>query len=442
MQVVLWPIDKPILYARNARKIPQQAIDKVAASLKEFGWRQPIVVDKDGVIVVGHTRLLAARKLGYTEVPVHVAENLTPAQIKAYRLMDNRSHQETDWDFELLAVELGELKGLDIDLDLTGFDEREIDDLLRDPDADEQANIVPPLPEVATTTPGDLWLLGSHRVLCGDSTSAEAVSRLLAGQKQPFLMVTDPPYGVEYDPSWRVEYDGGGRHALGKVANDDQVDWSAAYAHFPGDVAYVWHAGIHAGEVGAGLSRVGFQIRAQIIWSKQHFAMSRGHYHWQHEPAWYAVRSGRKSNWRGDRTQSTVWNVANLNPHGGNRDEAQTGHGTQKPVELMRRPILNHTARGEAIYDPFLGSGSTLVAAEATGRTCFGLDIDPKYVDVIVERWQTLSGMAARLDGDGRTFHEISCERLGGGIGPRKESPEEVLPHGTPRSGSPAECRC
>ena len=343
--------------------MPPKAIDKVAASLQEFGFRQPIVVDTAGVVIVGHTRLLAAKQLGWREVPVHVAENLTPAQVKAYRLMDNRSHEETDWDLELLAPEIEELKGLDFDLRLTGFDPREIEEFLLDPEADERANQVPELPQQATTVPGDLWRCGPHRVLCADSTDPEAVARLCA-RTVPVLMATDPPYGVSYDPMWRQEAGLGEQRQTGKMANDDRVDWTEAYQLFPGDVAYVWHAGVHAVEVATGLVAAGFEVRAQIIWAKQHFAMSRGHYHWQHEPCWYAVRQGRRSHWRGDRKQSTIWQVANLNPFGGSKDEAPTGHGTQKPVELMRRPILNHTERGQAVFDGFLGSGTTLIAAE------------------------------------------------------------------------------
>jgi DNA modification methylase len=412
LKVCWWPIDKPIPYARNSRKIPERAIDKVAASIKEFGWRQAIVVDKDGVIICGHTRLLAAKKLDLRQVPVHVADNLTTAQVKAYRLMDNRSHEETDWDLDLLGPELEELQALDFDLELTGFDPHEIDDFLSDPDLDDRANAVPPLPMNPATVLGDVWLCGKHRVLCGDSTLSDAVSRA-CGRTRPFLMGTDPPYGVEYDPLWREEAGLGQQRQTGKVANDDQADWTKAYKLFTGDVAYVWHAGVHAGEVASGLVIAGFEIRAQIIWAKQHFAMSRGHYHWQHEPRWYAVRKGRRSNWRGDRTQSTIWQVQNLNPMGGDRNEKATGHGTQKPLEVMRRPILNHTKRGDVVYDPFLGSGTTMMAAELTERVCYSIDIDPRYVDVAVMRWQDFTGERATLEGDGRTFEQIRAERLG-----------------------------
>ena len=412
MEIAWIAIDSITPYARNARKMPQQAIEKVAASIQEFGWRQPIVVDGQGVIVCGHTRWLAAHKLGLARIPVHSASNLTPAQIRAYRLMDNRSHQETDWDFELLTTELLELRNLDLDLDLTGFDTREIDSRLVSAEDDERADLAPALPEHPVTLPGDLWICGPHRVLCGDATSAEHVARLVDGA-EPFLMVTDPPYGVEYDPQWRERAGLGRQRQVGVVANDHQADWSAAYQLFTGDVAYVWHAGVHAAEVADSLIAAEFQIRSQIVWAKQHFALSRGHYHWQHEPCWYGVRQGRSSRWRGDRTQSTVWQIANLNSFGGNRDEPVTGHGAQKPVELMRRPILNHTECGDRVYDPFLGSGTTLIAAEQTERVCYGLEIDPRYVDVIVRRWQELSGKTATLAGTDQTFAQVRDARQG-----------------------------
>jgi ParB-like nuclease domain len=202
LKVCSWPIDRPIPYARNSRKIPERAIEKVAASIKEFGWRVPIVVDKDGVVICGHTRLLAAKKLGLEHVPVHVADNLTLAQVKAYRLMDNRSHEETNWDLELLGPELQELRGLDFDLTLTGFDQHEIDDFLCDPDADDRANIAPPLPEYPVARSGDVWIMGKHRIICGDCTHANVVAQLLS-HVMPHLMVADPPYGISLDSEWR-----------------------------------------------------------------------------------------------------------------------------------------------------------------------------------------------------------------------------------------------
>jgi DNA modification methylase len=399
-------IDRIIPYAGNPREISSAAVDKVAASIREFGWRQPIVVDDDGVVIAGHTRLLAAQKLGLGSVPVHVAEGLTAAQVRALRLADNRTHEESSWNLELLSSELFALKELDFDLGLTAFDTPEIDRVLRlDAISDEQADAVPELPQVAVTRPGELWLCGPHRVLCGDATSAQDVTRLLDGAR-PLLMVTDPPYGVSYTPEWREAAGLGRQRQAGRVANDDQSGWTAAWRLFPGDVAYVWHAGVHAAEVSRGLCAADFEIRSQIIWAKQHFALSRGHYHWQHEPCWYAVRRGRSARWRGDRTQSTLWEVANLNCFGGDRAEVVTGHATQKPVELIRRALLNHSEPGELVYDPFLGSGTTLIAATLLERVCCGLELDPRYVDVLVRRWEQLLGESARLADCGTSFAE------------------------------------
>ena len=409
MRLETWPLARFVPYIRNPRK-NDHVVNRMVASVQEFGFRIPVLARSTGEVIDGHLRLKAAEKLGMAEVPVIPCDDWTDAQVKAFRLLVNRSVNWADWDPELLSLELLELKGLDFDLTLTGFDGGEIDALLLGDEPDAAEDAVPDLPENPVSRLGDLWHCGPHRVLCADSCQENAVSRL-CGPTRPNLMATDPPYGVSYDPSWRVEHDGGGRHALGKVANDDQVDWTPALKLFTGDVVYVWHAGVHAAEVAASIHNIGFQIRAQIIWSKQHFVFGRGNYHWGHEPCWYAVRKGKRSNWRGDRTQSTVWEVKNLNPHGGNKDEKQTGHGTQKPVELMRRPILNHTERGDIVYDPFLGSGSTVIAAEQTERVCYGLDIDPRYCDVVVIRWQQQAGHKATLDGDGRTFEEIAQER-------------------------------
>jgi DNA modification methylase len=243
---------------------------------------------------------------------------------------------------------------------------------------------------------GDLFQLGPHRLLCGDATSADDVARLFDGA-HPVLMATDPPYGVEYDAGWRQRQYPDQRTAIGRVANDDRVDWTAAWTLFPGDVAYVWHAGVHAAEVAASLGGAGFTIRSQIIWAKQHFALGRGDYHWQHEPCWYAVRRGQTSNWRGDRTQTTVWSVPNLNPMGGDRDgeNAATGHSTQKPVRLFEVPMLNHTVTGDPVFDPFCGSGTSIIAADKTGRRALAMDIDPIYVQTAIDRWEKFRGARA-----------------------------------------------
>jgi DNA modification methylase len=262
------------------------------------------------------------------------------------------------------------------------------------------------VPDQPVTRLGDIWLLADHRVGCGDSTSAADVTPVLAGS-EPHLMIADPPYGVSYEPSWRARRNlSTGKLAQGKVLNDDRADWREAYALFSGDVAYIWHSALHGGVVADGLAACGLQLRAQIVWAKQHFTLSRGDYHWKHETCWYAVREGKASHWQGDRTQTTVWEVCNSNPFGARQREQSWGHGTQKPVECMRRPIANNSRPGQAIYDPFLGSGTSLIAAEMTGRICYGLELSPAYVDVVVRRWQLFTGRPARHQASGQSFDE------------------------------------
>jgi DNA modification methylase len=405
MQTDTVGISSVIPYARNPRR-NDAAIAKVAASLQEFGWRQPIVVDEDMVVVAGHTRLEAARTLNMEEVPIHIAHGLTPEQIKAYRLADNRVGQEAEWDEELLRLELGELEGMDFALDLTGFDTDELAQFMAEPieegltDPDE----VPEVPEEPVTVLGDLWLLGNHRLVCGDSTSADDVEKVLNGVK-PHLMVTDPPYGVNYDANWRNEADRangkpiGGR-ALGAVLNDDRADWREAWALFPGDVAYVWHAGNKANVVADSLIACDLDIRAQIIWAKNNIVIGRGDYHPKHEPCWYAVRKNRKGHYCGGRKQSTVWEIDKPM-------KSETGHSTQKPVECMRRPIVNNSSVGQAVYEPFSGSGTTIIAAQMEGRGCYAIELNPAYVDVAIKRWQDFTGADATLEATGQTYNQL-----------------------------------
>jgi DNA modification methylase len=421
IQIERWPLDRLIPSDRNPRTHTAEQVAQIAASIREFGFVNPILVGVDGGIIAGEGRFRAALTLGMREVPVIVLEHLSEIQRRALAIADNQLALNAGWDEEMLREQLRALQDQDFNLDLLGFDDQELACQLANQDAagltDEDE--VPDVPAAPVTRPSDLWLLGSrkgrpHRLLCGDATTSLDTTRLLAGEQLPFLMVTDPPYGVDLEPEWREQAGLNPRTRQGgKVANDDRIDWSEAWALFPGDVAYVWHAGIHAAEVALGLQTCGFQIRSQIIWVKQHFAISRGAYHWLHEPCWYAVRKGQTGHWRGGRKQTTVWEVANLNPFGGAGavENEATGHGAQKPVEIMRRPILNHTRPGEACYEPFLGSGSTLIAAESTGRICYGMEIDPRYVDVAVLRWQRFTGQQAVLDGERRTFEEIARGR-------------------------------
>jgi len=406
MNIELWAIDKPKPYEQNPRKCPDSAIAKVAKSIKEYGFRQPIIVDRDGVIIAGHTRLLASKRLGLKQVPVHVAD-LTPEQAKAYRLADNRVAQETDWDHDLLKLELGDLKELDFDLDLTGFDAPELNRLMQDDEEQERAEETPEPPVNPVSALGDVWILGNHRLLCGDSTVASDVDKCLNGVK-PHLMVTDPPYGVEYDSSWRenaMPEKNTPNGARGKVSNDDNADWSKAWALFSGNVAYVWHAGNKAHVVAESLISTGLEIRAQIAWAKHQFVIGRGNYHPGHEPCWYAVREKRNGHWQGDRTQSTLWKIDKP-------QKSETGHSTQKPIECMRRPICNNSSPGQAVYEPFSGSGTTIMAGELTGRHIYAIELYPQYVDVAVERWQTFTGQQAIHEETGQTFEEMKDARF------------------------------
>lgn len=396
MRTKLVPVASVIPYARNPRR-NEGAVAKVAASIQEFGFRQPIVVDPDMVVLAGHTRLEAARVLSLPKVPVHVAEGLSAAQRRAYRLADNRTHEDAEWDRDLLALEFADLDAADFDVSLTGFEADEIVALqqrsegLTDPDA------VPEPPAEAVTKLGDVWRLGAHRLCCGDATAAADVERLLDGVK-PMLMVTDPPYGVDYDAKWRAVVNNDGpdsKRAVGAVKNDHTADWTPAWQLFPGDVAYVWHGALQADVVAANLVAAGFNIRSQIVWVKQQIVFGRGDYHWQHEPCWYVVRKNAKGNWSGDRKQSTVWEIRNtLHDH----DDKKTNHSTQKPVECMRRPVLNNSSPGQALYDPFVGSGTTIIAAEMEARACYAMELDPIYCDMAVKRWEEFTGQTAERD--------------------------------------------
>jgi len=410
LQVEYWPLERLIPAARNARLHPAKQITGITRSMGRFGVVNPVLCDENGVLIAGHARLQAAREAGLATMPVIVLRHLSEAEKEALAIADNKLASDATWDEAKLRSVLSDLADIDFDLDYTGFDDREIDDLLfRIEDPNEVADDACPYPEVVVTKPGDLWQCGNHRILCGDATSESDVAWLL-GSATPVLMVTDPPYGVEYNPDWRAQAGLGMPRQRGKVRNDDRCDWTAAYQLFGGDVCYVWHAGIYTVEVAQGLRAAGFELRAQIIWSKPRFVISRAPYHWQHEPCWMAVRRGRPSHWCGDRSQSTVWEVSNRNTLGGIEDA--TGHGTQKPVALMKRPILNHTHQGEAVYDPFLGSGTSLIAAELTRRTCYALEIEPVYTDMAILRWQRLSGQVAVRAADGKRFSELPGERL------------------------------
>ena len=402
-------IDRLTPYTNNARTHSDVQIEQLAASIKEFGFTNPILVDGTNGVIAGHGRILAARSLGMDSLPCVELAGLSDTQRRAYILADNKLALNAGWDTELLSLELKELDAEGFDIGLIGFSDEEMAALtgqtegLTDPDA------VPDAPVNPISVLGDVWILGKHRIICGDSCSADDVSKVL-GDVKPMLMVTDPPYGVEYDANWRNERDRAngksyGARAVGKVENDDNADWRKAWALFPGEVAYVWHAGTKAHVVAESLLSCDLEIRAQIIWAKNQFVIGRGHYHHHHEPCWYAVRkkAGATGHWQGDRKQSTLWQIDKPM-------KSETGHSTQKPVECMRRPIENNSSPGQAVYEPFSGSGTTIIAAEQTARSCYAIEINPAYVDVAVIRWQDFTGLEAVHADTGRPFNDMIHE--------------------------------
>jgi DNA modification methylase len=377
-------------------------------------------------IIAGKHRWLAAKDRGLKAVPV-IWLDVDDDRARRIMLADNRTTRLGMDDPAALAALLQQIEAETGTLLGTGFDQDALDEILADlglnggnPDED----VVPEPPVVPVSRAGDLWLCGPHRVLCGDCTSPEVVAHLL-GDRKPILMVTDPPYGIELDSEWRdrAGLNGCGPaeasymkhrtegHTETTISGDTRADWSEAFELVPSlQIAYVWHASIFTREVLNGLLRIGFLYPQQLIWNKGRTVLTRTHYWYQHEPCWYV----RKKNapWFGKAGQnSTIWDSPSPKFIMGGSDEEKFDHPTQKPVELMRRPILNHTKRGGMVYEPFLGSGTTLAAAELTDRVCLGLELDPKYVDVIAQRWQGLSGKEATLDGDGRTFADVAAER-------------------------------
>lgn len=416
-------------YERNARTHSPEQIEQIKASIRRFGFVGVIGYDDKG-LAIGHGRRQAAlelwqlgedvwgpgkrEKLPVGRLPAIDISGLADEERRALIIADNQLALNAGWDEDVLRAEIEALQGAEFDISLLGFADDELAALFNpakdgrtDPDA------LPDVPAVAASRAGDLWVLGNHRLVCGDATDAADVDSVLDGQV-PQLMVTDPPYGVNYHPAWRNEALPVWKksRATGEVQNDDRADWHEAWELYPGDVAYVWHAGNKAHIVTESLLGCGFEVRAQIIWVKQNFVISRGDYHPQHEPCLYLVRKGKRGHWVGGRKQSTVWEIRNgSSVGGGSSDDKHTGHGTQKPVECMKRPIENNSKPGDLVYEPFSGSGTTIIAGEMTGRHVRAIELDPKYVDMAVIRWEEFTGRKATLASSGKTFAEVKAER-------------------------------
>ena len=397
-----WPIEKITPYARNSRTHSDEQVAQIAASIREWGWTNPVLVDENGGLIAGHGRLLAARKLGLTTIPTMVAKGWSEAQKKAYVIADNKLALNAGWDLELLAVELGDLQGFDFDLMLTGFSDDELSKLLTEKtdgltDPDEAPNP----PEIPVSSAGDVWLLGKHRLMCGDSTSVDDMEKLTAGQLVD-MWLTDPPYNVAYE--------GGTKDKL-TIQNDNMADdefrqflrdayVTASTVMKPGAVFYIWHADSEGYNFRGAARDAGWKVRQCLIWEKSSLALGKQDYHWQHEPCLYGWKDGAGHLWASDRKQTTILKFDKPSRNG--------EHPTMKPVALFEYQMLNNTKGGDIVLDSFGGSGTTMIAAEMNGRIARLMELDPRYCDVIIKRWQDFTGQAATLEADGRTFADVS----------------------------------
>jgi DNA modification methylase len=407
-----WPIDRLVPYERNARTHSPEQVAQIAASIQEFGFTNPILVADDDGIIAGHGRLQAARELSMKTVPVVVLNHLNPEQRRAYVLADNKLALNAGWDDAVLVSELQALQSDDFDLSLLGWSDDELAELLADP---EQLNAeelgdpddVPEPPAEPITKPGDIWLLGKHRVMCGDSTAITDVERLMAGLEAD-MVFTDPPYNVAvcggtHDPRDKKNFGKGP-----KIANDSMSDgdfksfllsaFSCIYAVTkPGAAVYVAHADSEGINFRSAYKESGFLLKQCLIWVKQQFVFGRSDYHWQHEPILYGWKDGASHTFYGERNQSTTWHIDR--PMRSDKE-----HPTQKPVAIPQKAIENSSQPGQLLYEPFGGSGSTLIAAEAAGRVCYAMELSPAYVDVIIKRWQQFTGKTATLEATGERF--------------------------------------
>ena len=407
-RIELWPIDKLLPYVRNARQHSDEQIAQIAASIAEFGFVNPILTGADGVLVAGHGRLAAARKLGLPTVPVVVLDHLTPTQRRALVLADNRLAELATWDDALLRVELEALQDEGFDLDLTGFDADALAELL----ADEEPQIegrteddaIPEMPEEPVSRPGDVWRLGPHRLVCGDATTAETYVQLFPHGERADMVFTDPPYNVNYANSAKDKLRGKHRpilnDALGAGFHDFLYDaLSLLVAHTRGAI-YVAMSSSELDTLQAAFRSAGGHWSTFIIWAKNTFTLGRADYQRQYEPILYGWPEGAERHWCGDRDQGDVWQIK--------KPQKNDLHPTMKPVELVERAIRNSSRPGDVVLDPFGGSGTTLIAAEKSGRVARLIELDPKYADVIVRRWQDWTGKQTTRESDGLAFDQAA----------------------------------
>ncbi len=435
LQLEDWPISRLIEYDRNPRK-NDDVVDRMAQAIVEFGFRIPIVARSDGLVVDGHLRLKAARLLGLATVPVVLADELSETQIRAFRLLANQSANWAEWDEALLSAELQDLLADDYDLSLVGFSDGELDKLLAFvPEGDGEeggaGGSVPPVtipepPRNPASRTGDLWILGDHRLLCGDSTSAADVRRLMNGERA-ILFATDPPYLVDYDGSnhptrnkdWSASYGTTwDDSSQGAELYDGFIAAAVAEAITEDAAWYCWHASRRQAMLEACWEKAGAFVHQQIIWVKDRGVLTRSHYLWKHEPCFMGWRRPNRPPKVAEQTLPSTWEMPSFA-----KDE-RPDHPTPKPLDAFGIPMRQHVARGGLCYEPFSGSGSQIMAGEANGRRVFAMEISPAYVDVAVERWQAETGRDAILDGDGRTFAQVRTERLGDDAEPPAETPD------------------
>lgn len=393
-----------IPYARNARTHSDEQIAQIAGSIKEFGFNNPVLIDKDNGVIAGHGRLAAARKLGLKEVPCIRLEHLTETQRKAYILADNRIALNSGWEAELLSLELSELLDGGVNLESLGFDADEIDALLNKIEPTEgltDEDATPEVPEEPVTKPGDVWILGKHRLMCGDSTSIQALEALCQDRAVD-MWLTDPPYNVAYEgktkDALKIQNDSMDDEQFRQFLRDSYVAADAVMK--PGAVFYIWHADSEGYNFRGAAQDAGWKVRQCLIWKKQTMVMGRQDYHWKHEPCLYGWKDGAGHLWAADRKQTTILEF--------DRPSRNAEHPTMKPVALFEYQLLNNTKGGDIVLDSFGGSGTTLIAAEKNGRIARLMELDAKYCDVIVKRWQDFTGKQATLESTGQTYSELT----------------------------------
>ena len=392
MQIKQVAVEKLIPYVRNSRTHSDAQVAQIAASIKEFGWTNPILVDGTNGIIAGHGRLLAARKLGQTEVPVIELAHMTESQKKAYVIADNQLAMNAGWDTSMLTLELSDLKEAGFSLDILGFDPKELDNLLEPEQVDglTDEDAVPDVPEEPKTRLGDIYILGNHRLMCGDSCSVTDMEKLVNG-RQVDMWLTDPPYNVAYEGKTKdaltIKNDSMNDEGFRQFLRDAYV--TADTVMKAGAVFYIWHADSEGYNFRGAANDAGWKVRQCLIWKKSTMVMGRQDYHWKHEPCLYGWKEGAGHLWATDRKQTTILEFDKPSRNG--------EHPTMKPVALFEYQMLNNTKGGDIILDSFGGSGTTMLAAEKNGRIAYLMELDPKYCDVIVKRWEDFTGKKAVL---------------------------------------------